>query len=226
MAPAAAATDTGRVREGNEDAYGLSANAWVVADGMGGHAGGEVAARVAVDAALTAPPVEVVAVAHSAVLAATTPGLADMGTTLVHAVLLDGPAGLELQVRWVGDSRAYLLVDAGMHRLTHDHNQAEALLADGHITAEQARVHPGQYRLTRALGLGRSVPPEPGEVTVPARGRLLLCTDGLTSEVDDDDVAMLLTGDEPGEAARRLVRAAVQAGGRDNVTVVVVDLPT
>ena len=222
MGSAAAATDIGCVRDGNEDAYALSTSAWVVADGMGGHAGGELAARAAADAALAAEPAEAVARAHAAVLAVTTPELADMGTTLVHAVLL---AGAELQVRWAGDSRAYLLDGDGLRQLTRDHNQAEQLLADGHITAEQARVHPGQYRLTRALGLGRPTPPEAGEVSVPARGRLLLCTDGLTSEVDDDAVAVLLAGGEPDDVARRLVQAAVEAGGRDNVTVVVVDLP-
>lgn len=225
MGTAAAATDTGRVREGNEDAYALSSSTWVVADGMGGHVGGEVAARAAADAALAAEAADAVAVAHAAVLAATTPDLADMGTTLVHATLVDAAGGRELQVRWAGDSRAYLLDGEGLRQLTRDHNQAEELLAEGHLTAEQARVHPGQYRLTRALGLGRPAAPEPGEVTVPARGRLLLCTDGLTSELPDDAVAALLADGAPDDVARRLVGAAVEAGGRDNVTVVVVDLP-
>lgn len=224
MGTAAAATDTGRVRDGNEDAYALSSSTWVVADGMGGHVGGEVAARAAADAALAAEPAEAVAQAHGAVIAATTAELADMGTTLVHATLVEGVDGRELQVRWAGDSRAYLLDDDGMRALTRDHNQAEELLAQGHLTPEQARVHPGQYRLTRALGLGRPTPPEPGEVTVAARGRLLLCTDGLTSELPDDAVAALLADGEPDDVARRLVEAAVDAGGRDNVTVVVVDL--
>lgn len=218
---AAAATHTGRVRDGNEDAWAMSGSAWVVADGMGGHSGGEVAARAAADAALAADPAHAVEVAHRAVLDATTPQLADMGTTLVHAVLVDG----DLQVHWAGDSRAYLLDAGGLHPLTRDHNQAEELRALGHLTDEQARVHPGQYRLTRALGLGRPVSPEAGAVTVAAHGRLLLCSDGLTSELDDDAVARLLAAGEPDEAARRLVDSAVDAGGRDNVTVVVVDLP-
>ena len=222
MTTAAAATHTGRVRDGNEDAYAVSASTWVVADGMGGHSGGEVAARAAADAALVAEPAEAVAAAHAAVLAATTEDLYDMGTTLVHATLVAD----RLEVRWAGDSRAYLLDDDGLHQLTRDHNQAEELLAQGHLTEEQARVHPGQYRLTRALGLGRQQPPEPGEVVVPARGRLLLCSDGLTSEVDDEGVAVLLAARDPETAARDLVEAAVEAGGRDNVTVVVVDLPS
>jgi protein phosphatase len=218
---AAAATHTGRVRDGNEDAYAISPSAWVVADGMGGHSGGEVAARAAADAALEAEPDDVVAVAHRAVLAATTEDLYDMGTTLVHAVLLDE----QLQVHWAGDSRAYLLDGDGLHLLTSDHNQAEELRAQGHLTEEQARTHPGQYRLTRALGLGRPTPPEPGVVCVPARGRLLLCSDGLTSELDDAAVGALLAEGTPEDAARALVDSAVEAGGRDNVTVVVVDLP-
>lgn len=218
---AAAATHTGRVRDGNEDAYAVSESVWVVADGMGGHSGGEVAARAAADAALAAEPARAIGAAHAAVLALTTPELADMGTTLVHAVLV----GRELQVRWAGDSRAYLLDESGLHLLTADHNQAEELRAAGHLTEAQARVHPGQYRLTRAIGLGRSTAPEPGEVTVAAHGRLLLCSDGLTSEVDDPEVAALLADGLPDDAARRLVERAVDAGGRDNVTVVVVDLP-
>ncbi|MCW2606851.1 MAG: hypothetical protein JWO60_1544, partial [Frankiales bacterium] len=167
-------------------------------------------------------PAQAVRAAHAAVLEATTEDLADMGTTLVHATLVDD----QLQVRWAGDSRAYLLGPDGLQQVTRDHNQAEELLAAGHLTAEQARVHPGQYRLTRALGLGRPTPPEPGEVVVPAVGRLLLCTDGLTSELDDDAVALLLADGQPEQAAARLVEAAVAAGGRDNVTVVVVDLPS
>ncbi|MCW2777673.1 MAG: hypothetical protein JWN17_1398, partial [Frankiales bacterium] len=214
-------TDTGRVRDGNEDAYALSASTLVVADGMGGHAGGEVAARAAADAALAAEPEQAVQAAHAAVLAVTTDELADMGTTLVHAVLVEDA----LQVRWAGDSRAYLLGPDGLQQLTRDHNQAEELLAAGHLSADQARVHPGQYRLTRALGLGRTAAPEQDEVQVPAVGRLLLCTDGLNGELDDDAVAGLLGEGDPETAARRLVEAAVEAGGRDNVTVVVVDLP-
>ncbi len=221
MREAAAATHTGRVRDGNEDAYATSPTTWVVADGMGGHSGGEVAARVAAEAALLAEPERAVAQAHRAVLDATTRELPDMGTTLVHATLV----GDELQVRWAGDSRAYLLDGGGLRRLTADHNQAEELFAAGHISAEQARVHPGQYRLTRALGLGRGPAPEPALVTVPAAGRLLLCTDGLNSELDDDEVAALLGRGTPEQACRALVDAAVEAGGRDNVTVVVVDLP-
>ncbi|MCW2667674.1 MAG: hypothetical protein JWN57_2636 [Frankiales bacterium] len=221
MGVAAAATHTGLVRDGNEDAYALAERTWVVADGMGGHSGGEVAAGIAAEVAVTAAPDRAVDAAHAAVLAASTDGLSDMGTTLVHAV----QAGEELQVRWAGDSRAYLLDEAGLHALTRDHNQAEQLLAAGHITADQARTHPGQYRLTRALGLGRPGAPGSDQVSVPARGRLLLCTDGLTSEVDDPGIAGLLAQGDPQQAADALVEAAVRAGGRDNVTVVVVDLP-
>ena len=221
MSTAAAATDTGRVREGNEDAYALTPSTWVVADGMGGTSGGELAARAAADAALAAEPSQAVEAAHRAVLAVTTDEHPDMGTTLVHAVLV----GDELQVRWAGDSRAYLLDDDGLQQLTRDHNQAEELLAAGQLSPQQARTHPGQYRLTRALGLGRRTAPQADTVTVPARGRLLLCTDGLNGELDDAQVAELLGHGDPEQAARALVEAAVDAGGRDNVTVVVVDLP-
>lgn len=221
MGRAAAATHPGRVRPGNEDAYALSPSTWVVADGMGGHSGGEVAARAAADAALAAEPTEAVPAAHRAVLAVTSDALPDMGTTLVHATLV----GDELQVRWAGDSRAYLLDGQGLRALTRDHNQAEELRALGSLTAEQARTHPGQYRLTRAVGLGRPEVPDTSAVTVPASGRLLLCTDGLTGELDDGQIADLLAVGDPEQACRALVETAVAAGGRDNVTVVVVDLP-
>ncbi len=220
MHVAAAVTHPGRVRGNNEDAYAVGPDVWVVADGMGGHAGGEVAARAAADAAVGAEPARVVEVAHEAVLAVTTHDLADMGTTLVHAAVVGG----RLEVRWAGDSRAYLLGPHGLVALTRDHNQAEQLLAAGRITAQQARVHPGQYRLTRALGLGAPSSPQPGEAAAAAVGRLLLCTDGLTSELEDDVVAVLLADGTPEQAASALVDAAVDAGGRDNVTVVVVDL--
>lgn len=229
----AAATDVGLVRENNEDCCYVSDGLWVVADGMGGHAGGEIASRVAVDTAvahLDQPDgvdgrerlTDAVAAAHQAVCAAAREhDLGGMGTTLVLAVREPGGAVL---VGNVGDSRAYLLTDGTLRRLTTDDNQAEELLANGEITAEQARVHPGQYLLTAALGGWSATPPVPSVYTVPAGpGRLLLCSDGLNSELTDGEIAEGLMGGDPTEAARRLVEHAVRAGGRDNVTVVVVD---
>jgi protein phosphatase len=227
----AAATSVGRVREGNEDAYGTSETAWVVADGLGGHAGGEVASELAVQAAMavlsqpSADPAAALAAAYEAASDAVTaraaeqPALADMATTMVAAVLLPG-AGL--YVGNVGDSRAYLLAGRQLQQVTRDDNLAEELLARGVLTPEEARVHPGQYQLTRALGLG-DYEPTVHHLPSPA-GRLLLCSDGLNSEVPDAEIGRLLASGGAHEACDQLVAAALEAGGSDNITVVVVDL--
>lgn len=230
--PFAAATHVGRVRAENEDSWGAGDELWVVADGMGGHAGGEVASRLAVEAVLatgtsegTGDPDAVVrafAAAQGAVVAAATGGLAGMGTTLIVAAR--GVEG-DVLVASVGDSRAYLLADGVLHRLTADDNEAEALLARGAITAEEARHHRGQYVLTASLGGWSATAPEPTVHRVPAgAGRLLLCSDGLNAELDDATIGGVLAGVELGEAADRLVAAAVEAGGSDNVTVLVCDV--
>ncbi len=228
----AGCTHVGRVRAGNEDAYGTTEDVWVVADGLGGHPGGEVASRIAVESVLTSlrdgtggDPVGALGAAYAAAaddIAArseTEPWLADMATTLVVAVRDD--AG-EVYVANLGDSRAYLLSGDALHQLTRDDNVAELLLARGVLTAEQARVHPGQFSLTRALGLGDREP------TVhrldAATGRLLLCSDGVNGELPDTEIARALGPGTPAQACDALVEAALAAGGSDNVTAVVVDL--
>ena len=227
----AAVTSVGRVRDGNEDAYGAINHAWVVADGLGGHAGGEVASEIAVQAALgvleqsTDDPVALMQTAYQAAsegiaaYAARHRALADMATTMVAATwsAADG-----LYVGNVGDSRAYLLTGGRLAQITRDDNVAEELLARGALTAEQARAHPGQYQLTRALGLGDWTPTV-HHLTSP-EGRLLLCSDGLNSEVPDEVIGRLLGGGNVQDACDQLVEAALAAGGSDNVTVVVVDL--
>ncbi|WP_164860680.1 protein phosphatase 2C domain-containing protein [Rhodococcus sp. X156] len=227
----AAASDVGQVRENNEDAALTTDTVWIVADGMGGHAGGEVASRMAVEAAaevLGDQPADVdlvataFATAHGRVRDAAHGELAGMGTTMVLACRdADG----EVLVGNVGDSRAYLLADGALQQVTTDDNQAEVLLAHGDITAEEARVHPGQYLLTASLGGGQPTPPVPAVHHLPSHaGRLLLCSDGLNSELTDEQIAAGLATEDPAQAATELVQAAVQAGGRDNVTVVVIDL--
>jgi protein phosphatase len=227
----AAATSVGRVREGNEDAYGSTDNAWVVADGLGGHAGGEVASQIAVQAALRVlaepadDPVSALRAAYQAASdgiaahAAQQRALADMATTMVAATW---SANDGLHVANVGDSRAYLLSGGRFEQVTRDDNVAEELFARGALTAEQARTHPGQYHLTRALGLGDWAPtvtPLPSST-----GRLLLCSDGLNSEVPDEVIGRLLGSGSLQTVCDRLVEAALEAGGSDNITVVVVDL--
>lgn len=226
----AARTHTGHVRERNEDALHVGDRFWLVLDGLGGHEGGAIASALATasitalarlspgSAGLTAA---ITSAHHIVVEFGARVGLPAMGTTVVAALQEQD----EVTVAWVGDSRAYLLTEAGLRQLTHDHNEAGELLAQGLISEEQAASHPGQYHLTRALGSGLDQPPEPETVTVPAQGRLLLCSDGLTGELDNARIQELLARVSAGEAADALLQAALDSGADDNVTLVVVDLP-
>ena len=224
---AAGATHVGRVRSNNEDAYAVADDAWAVGDGLGGHAGGEVASSAAVEAVMQALAEgqefpEAFATAHAAILEVADhhQGLDDLGTTLV-AARRDGDG---VRVCNIGDSRAYLLAGGELTRITVDDNYAQALLDRGEITADEARVHPGRFWLNKALGLGDRAAPRPALYEVPAHsGRLLLCSDGLNSEVPDHEIARLLAEGPPQDVCDALVEAALEAGGRDNVTVVVLD---
>ncbi len=230
---AASATDAGRVRAHNEDAVLVTDCVFVVADGMGGHAAGEVASSIAVDALreLDAPAggpgqvVDRVEAANQAILdsVARHPEQAGMATTLagLAMVTVDGSP------RWaavnVGDSRVYQLVDGRLSQVSQDHSEVAELERSGYLTAAEARVHPARNIVTRCLGRD-PVDPVDSWVLLPQQGeRFLLCTDGLTNELEDDEIAHLLQdGDDPKVIADALVGAAVEAGGRDNVTVVVV----
>ena len=218
----------GLVRDNNEDAYALAENVWAVADGLGGHAGGEIASSLAIDAAMRAMAESAdlggaFSAAHAAIAraAAADPALADMGTTLV---LAHRDAQGRIRIGNVGDSRAYLLAGGALSRLTVDDNHAQELFDRGELSEAEARVHPGRFWLSKALGLGDRVAPQPklSEVTASS-GRLLLCTDGLNSELPDERTAEIVSEGLPQQAADALVEAALGAGGGDNVTVVVVD---
>lgn len=231
MTGSASLTHVGRVRSANEDSVLLSEDLWVVADGLGGHEGGEHASRVAAETVveLTVPEdgadslVAAIRTAHERVVERGRElGFPGMGTTVVAASRRAG-AG-EVAVAWVGDSRAYLLHDGELRPLTTDHNEAAEMVRRGYLSVEQARVSPAQAWLTRSLGAGHPETPEVDTVTIPARGRLLLCSDGLTAELDDERIRGLLAEGDPEEASEALVRAALDEGGSDNVTVVVVDL--
>lgn len=230
---AAWVTHAGRVRSVNEDSVRVADDLWVVADGLGGHEGGEHASRVAVETVLElAVPAEgadslarAIEAAHTRVVERGKELDAPaMGTTVVAAARHTG--GVELTVAWVGDSRAYLLEEGSLRPLTEDHNEAAQLLRKGYLSPQDARVSPAQAWLTRSLGAGHPDVPPVDTVTVPARGRLLLCSDGLTAELDDDRIAGLLAEDDPETACAALLQAALDAGGSDNVTIVVVDLRT
>ncbi|HZB70922.1 MAG TPA: Stp1/IreP family PP2C-type Ser/Thr phosphatase, partial [Acidimicrobiales bacterium] len=234
------ATDTGQVRTKNEDAALIGDVVFAVADGMGGHAAGEVASQVAVEAFENSTSagvddeddvVEAVRAANQAVLdrAEDEPELAGMGTTLTALALVPGPADGsgpgELVIANVGDSRAYLFRDGDLTLLTRDHSLVEDLVQEGRLSPEEARTHPQRNILTRVLGNDSGVEPDVFRAD-PVRGdRYLLCSDGLSNEVDEERTAAVLRRlADPDDAARELVRLANENGGRDNITVVVVDV--
>jgi PPM family protein phosphatase len=221
-------TDTGRQRRENEDSAYVHSPMFVVADGMGGAQAGEVASRIAIETFQEGLPrsgtpegqlAELVRDANQRIYgrSRTDQGRAGMGTTLTAAYLVDG----NLAIAHVGDSRAYLFRSGQLTRLTQDHSLVDELVRQGKLTEAQAAEHPQRSIITRALG------PEP-EVEVdtfsyPMRGGdvLLLCSDGLTSMVSEDRVAEIIRdAGTLDEAANRLIDEANEAGGRDNITVV------
>jgi len=229
----AAETDTGLVRDHNEDSAFAGPYLLAVADGVGGAAAGEVASATTtyVVSALTLahPGTDPLGLLQSAIEESRAqlhagveadPERQGMATTLT-AVLTDG---LRFGLAHVGDSRAYLLRDGGLHRLTSDHTWVQALLDTGRISAEEAEVFPQRHVVLQAID-GDSVPtPDLVWLDLRAGDRLLLCSDGLTDLVPDAEVLHLLAVDSRRLAATGLVRAALDAGGRDNVTCVVADL--
>src|SRR5438874_5539294 len=234
---AGAATDTGRVRQNNQDSYVVEDNLFVVADGVGGHRGGEVASLTAVEAVRAsfheheqptlAELIGAVLQANRAVWerAQADPELRGMGTTLTALALVVEDDEERLALVNVGDSRAYLLQQGELSQLTEDHSLVEELVREGRLTRQEAEVHPQRSLITRALGLEYEVEVDNWQLLPYAGDRLLLCSDGLTTELSDDRIASLLRRlADPQEAARELVNEAKAAGGRDNITVVVVDV--
>jgi protein phosphatase len=223
----AAASDPGQVRAGNEDSAVAEEGLFAVADGMGGHAAGEVASRVAVEALRTGVGdgiVEAVRLANRAVIdrAEADPALRGMGTTLCAIAM---GSGAQVEVVNVGDSRAYLFRDGDLQQVTEDHNLVAQLEREGRLTAEEARVHPQRNIITRVLGNDPDVEIDVFPVDAFRGDRFLVCSDGLFNEVTDDVIADVLRRHRaPQEAADELVRVANAGGGRDNITVVVVDV--
>lgn len=230
------ATDVGRIRQVNQDLSLETPNLFAVADGMGGHAGGEVAARVAIESLQSAfdrqPSTEGL---EQAVLAANEAvfeqgqaqeDLHGMGTTLTAAALVAGPDGRDLvALANVGDSRAYLLSEGEFSQVTQDHSLAEERVRRGLLSEEEAALDPRRHILTRALGVAPEVAVDLWELHLRTGDRVLLCSDGLCNEVDDAEMAALLEAEsDPAVAARRLVDTANEHGGSDNITAVVVDV--
>jgi serine/threonine protein phosphatase PrpC len=230
------ATDVGLVRAHNEDASFAQFPVFVVADGMGGHAAGEVASGLASrefgDLAghevLTIDEIsQAIKRANEAIVAAagTAQELEGMGTTLVGISLVkDREQDLWLVFN-LGDSRLYRMFEGDLELVTTDHSEVQELVDEGVISTSDARHHAHRNVITRALGIENSVEPDFWLLSPVPGERFLLCSDGLTSEVEDQDIADLLRSEsEASVAATRLVEQAVARGGRDNVTVVVVDV--
>jgi len=230
------ATDVGRVRTLNEDSLLAVPGLFVVADGMGGHAAGEVAsqlavaefARLAEQAPLRAEDVtEAVRLAneHIVVAGSERGDRHGMGTTLTGVGVVGSERGEELAVFNVGDSRVYRLTEGQLHQLTVDHSAVQELVDAGRLTAQAARSHPRRNVVTRSLGMDPGPAPDVWLVEPVPGDRFLVCSDGLTGELEDADIATLLAENpDPQAAADQLVQQAVDAGGHDNVTAVVLDV--
>lgn len=224
-------TDIGCVREQNEDSLVVAPPLFVVADGMGGHAAGEVASEIAVstiqeNAPQHADPEDLghaVEVANRAIIDAALAGQGreGMGTTCT-ACMLEGD---RLAIAQVGDSRAYLLHQGMLTQLTRDHSLMANMIEAGQITPQEARTHPNRSVITRALGNDISTTPDLYEINVEAGDRLLVCSDGLTSMVEDDGIAAIMNRQpDPQRCAAALVNEAIAQGGADNVTVIVANV--
>ena len=229
-----AATDTGRVRAVNQDCHLASAPIFVVADGMGGHLGGEVASAITVEVFEAAEPVEsideLIGRVHRAneeivSRARAQPELKGMGTTVCVLADITGTGPNRLGIANVGDSRLYRLTEGGLHQHTEDHSLVEALVRDGRLTRAEAAVHPQRNIVTRALGIDEKVLVDAWELVPVVGDRYVICSDGLFNEISESEIADVLAAfGSPEAAAVELVDRANAAGGRDNITVVVVDV--
>jgi protein phosphatase len=241
------ATDTGKKRSNNEDAFlvGDQLGLYAVADGIGGHEGGERASRLAVETVRAAvpdllgdrdstPPAgrartadpetfalrQAFALANRGIRQGQTadPLLSNMGTTLTALLLSRDRAFLG----HIGDSRAYLLRSGALEQLTRDHSVVAEQVRAGTLRPEQVRTSPYRHIITRALGIADEADPEFTVHEIRRNDTLLLCSDGLTEMVDDQAIGRLLAGGPPRECAGKLIKAANERGGVDNITVVVV----
>jgi protein phosphatase len=236
-----AATDVGRVRTVNEDSLLVAPPVFVVADGMGGHSGGDVASRMVVEEfarlaeqydpdrgaeqvseAFTRAQTRIVEYgdAHRAAQ----PGW-HAGTTAVVAALVEEDGVPQWLLANLGDSRIYRLAGGTLDQVSVDHSVVQELVDSGQISEAEAAVHPERHVITRALGSPAGIHPDFFLLPVAAAERLLLCSDGVSGMIEDGEIEQILRSvPDPRDAADALVRAAVEAGGRDNATAVVVDV--
>ncbi len=233
-----AASHVGMLRQQNEDAFIAEANVFAVADGMGGHNAGEVASAFAIAGLQQAANVGFTSAASlvtaingaNETIHQASGGPSEhrgMGTTLTALVPLPDTDGEppRVVVANVGDSRAYLWRGNELKQVSADHSYVQELLSEGLITAAEARTHPRRNIVTRALGIEGDVNADAWVLPMVVGDRYVLCSDGLVDEVDDDQIALILRAQvHPQGAANQLVQVANDNGGRDNITVVVVDI--
>jgi serine/threonine protein phosphatase PrpC len=228
-----ATTDTGRVREANEDSFLVEAPLFAVADGMGGHLAGDVASRTAVETITTRAEQDspgdtgslarLVREANHEIWkkAQSDASLHGMGTTCTLAMLDNA----SLHIAHVGDSRAYLLRDGDLSQITEDHTLVGRMVREGKLRPEEAERHPQRSIVTRALGVDSDVEVDTQTIELREGDRILLCSDGLTSMVDQDSIAEVLNDRaDPQDASELLVQLANDAGGEDNITAVVIEV--
>ena len=232
-------TDIGRIRRSNEDAYGVypDLNLYVVADGMGGHVAGEVASRLAVEAIRSyfattrnnpgsLPPdqllIQAVQQANESIIQTSKedPRLVGMGTTAVAVLIDQGTA----YIGHVGDSRAYLLRNEEIKQLTQDHSLLNEYLQKGLITPENSEGYPYKHIITRALGSHPLVEVDLQTIDLEPGDCFLLCTDGLTNMLNQEDIRSILTtmDHDLEKGCRRLIEVANSKGGEDNITTVLI----
>lgn len=229
----------GKQRAMNQDAYHFDTGAYpwaVVCDGMGGPQAGDVASGIGVDViartierglrpdmtenSVRTLLITALATANTSihVRAGDDHACAGMGTTAVCALVREGLA----HIAHVGDSRAYLITGEGIEQVTRDHSLVQALVEQGQLTPEQARVSPDKNMITRALGVEDEVAVDYSEVYLGPADRLLLCTDGLTNLVNDQELREIVLSHDPQTAVKRLVEKANDYGGIDNITAVLI----
>ncbi|MXG90431.1 PP2C family protein-serine/threonine phosphatase [Nocardioides flavescens] len=236
-----AATDVGRVRQVNEDAYLVAAPVFVVADGMGGHADGSVASRIVVEEfgrlattgydATRGPDTvaEVLRVCQDRITShpvdPSVPLGRTPGTTVVAALLVEDAGAPAWLLVNLGDSRIYRVSRGRLQQVSSDHSVVQELIDAGQLRPEDAAQHPDRHVITRALGGPRLEEADYFVLPLAGADRLLLCSDGVSGLVDDEGIAQVLGAHpDPQEAAGALVAAALAAGGDDNATAVVVDV--
>jgi protein phosphatase len=230
----AVATDVGLHRAANEDSFVAASPVFAVADGMGGHSAGDIASGLVVSrlAELQSDGFATVSDVQPALERAVTDLEAQVtdaqrsaGTTVTGAALVLADEGLEWAVFNIGDSRVYGLVNGTLEQLTRDHSVVQQLVDAGSITRDEADIHPHANVITRAVGLMEPPVPEFSTFPVVPASRLLLCSDGLTKEITDVGIEHFLVSTATAEeAANELLKNALGNSGRDNITVIVIDV--